>query len=78
MNNNDIIFVRNEVIMNLVNFWVGQHIDHSIGQQLPWLWQERFDEICDKYDLRDGDAAGEAGVQFHLLVVALFFPDHIK
>lgn len=22
--------------------------------------QERFDEICDKYDLRDGDAAGEA------------------
>ena len=24
-------------------------------------WQERFDDICEKYDLRDGDAAGEAG-----------------
>ena len=22
--------------------------------------QERFDEICEKYELRDGDAAGEA------------------
>ena len=23
--------------------------------------QERFDEICEKYELRDGDAAGEVG-----------------
>ena len=25
-------------------------------------FQERFDEICEKYELRDGDAAGEVGV----------------
>ena len=24
-------------------------------------FQERFDEICEKYELRDGDAAGEVG-----------------
>ena len=33
----------------------------SIPQRWPRVGiQERFDEICEKYELRDGDAAGEA------------------